>query len=468
MDAYLVAISIPGTIVGLLTGMLAYQLVPAFTRAERDVGSYHLLVKHTTVVFGGYGMLLSLCGMIIASTLLQWLGGNNVAISKNVLIASAAAWLWIPFACLATIYTAALHVDLKFNTAAILAIFPIAGSALTTALAHKDLGIIAPALGQLGGHCLAAACLWRISSKRETVPISCSASVHAIFRQAPWALGALLVFVMFPVSDAYWGSRAGPAVVSYLGYGQRLVVAVASLAAVGATTVMYPRLSRLAAQGEENNVQSGLHSSIRIILILAAPVACVISASIQLSMSLLFERGAFDSVDVKHLGDLMHGMLFGMVAMSCMGIIIKTFFALGRAKTASRLSILGFFLYFGSSGIGQHVAGGVGISAAYALTWWLMFILSLFVLRRYQNRIRKKREGLCFSLQLIAMSIVAFYAAKATELTTRSYIVGDDIFSAIAIATIVYSCALFCSFTTGYLLQIKELCGLLRLPRKVA
>src|SRR4051812_16966975 len=38
MDAYLLAISVPLTISGLITGVLSYQLVPALQRAEVEMG----------------------------------------------------------------------------------------------------------------------------------------------------------------------------------------------------------------------------------------------------------------------------------------------------------------------------------------------------------------------------------------------------------------------------------------------
>jgi putative peptidoglycan lipid II flippase len=376
MDAYLIAISLPLTLVGLFSGVLGYQLVPALQRVEVRTGSSNGLLRSLECGLGGSTAVLSIFSLLLTGTLIVLLTrdktGTDHALATEV---ARIAWLWLPFAVLSAVYTAKLYVQKRFLIATALQSFPIIGTLVGCLLAHKYLGVCALAWGQLVGYLVMTLCL-RISLRLAPADPDWG-ELRRLLKEVPLALMALLVFVVYPFSDAIWGSRIGPAAVSYLGYAQRLLVGFSGLAVVGATTVLFPRLASKAAQGEHHSMRRDLGLSLRVMLVCMAPAAVLFGVLVLPALQVLFQRGAFTLADARSLAKLLPFMLVGMTAMSCMGLVFKALFARGDIRAAAVISIVGATAYFALSWLFSTAFGLVGIGVAYALSWWLALGLSL-------------------------------------------------------------------------------------------
>jgi putative peptidoglycan lipid II flippase len=254
------------------------------------------------------------------------------------------------------------------------------GSLVVCLVAHDYLGIEAVVWGQFLGY------LGMVGGLRMVYGgsgFSCDwAGLRDVGLAFPRALFSVVIFIIFPFSDAFWGSRIGPSSVSYLGYAQRLLVGFSGLAVVGLTTVVFPRLARHAAEGKGASLREDLGLSIRIMLSWIVPSATLFSLLGTASIQILFQRGSFSLVDARALGALMPVMLCGMVAMSCCGLVFKGLFASGQVGFASLLSVIGSVVYFGLSGIFGLSHGIIGIGSAYAVSWWLVFGLGMRYLWR--------------------------------------------------------------------------------------
>lgn len=376
MDAYLIAISLPFTISGLLAGVLNYQLVPALRRADQDHGGTDALIRSLTWGLGGGTLVLALVGAGESSDLIRFLNPSLPG-SEQAMIAKLAhiTWLCLPIAVICTIYTAGLHIRKQFAAATMLSSMPMAGSIIACTLAHTEFGIQTAAWGQFIGYLAMLAGL-RLTQGRQGEGGNWG-GMRKILAEMPLALAAVLIFVLYPFSDSIWGSRVGLSAVSYLGYAQRLLVGFSGLAVVGATTVIFPRLAHLSAEGDDQTLRRELGLSIRIMLVCMAPAAAVIAALSVPAVQLLFQRGAFRSEDAAALGGLLRPMLLGMVAMSCMGLVFKALFARGQLRAAAVLSLVGSGTYFGLSGLFCAWFGVLGVGYAYAISWWLLFVLGI-------------------------------------------------------------------------------------------
>ncbi|MEO7796370.1 MAG: lipid II flippase MurJ [Opitutaceae bacterium] len=406
MDSYLIAISQPTVLSGLFSGMLSYQVVPALVRAERRMGSASSLLRSLVLGVGCGTTVLALLCVLFAEQLVTSLYGTLEPSQVELAVQlTRIAWLWLPLAVTSAIYTAGLHLKLQFSAATSIASFPIVGAALGCLVGQSRYGISAAAVGQLVGY--AVMLVWlRLKFGTEGRGWDWK-GLRELGQQTPLALAAVLVFVVYPVSDAFWASRVGPAAVSYLGYAQRLVVGLASLAIVGATTVMFPRLARLGGAGAIDHLKLDLARGLRVILLSVCPVAVILAVAALPSLQLLFQRGSFRFEDAQAVADILPGMLCGMVAMSCMGIMFKAFFALKRIGTAATVSFGGSLLYFALSGILGGTSGLDGISASYAVSWWVVLGVSIAFLwgRPWRNLVNG--ETVLFLLSTGAALFVA-------------------------------------------------------------
>jgi putative peptidoglycan lipid II flippase len=448
MDCYLIAISQPTVLSGLFAGMLSYQLVPALVSAEKRFGSAAPLLRSLTVGVGCSTCALALVCVLFAEPLVSWLyGGFSPEQIQLTVQLTRVAWLWLPLAVTSAIYTAGLHLRHEFAVATSAASLPIIGATIGCVLGHSRYGIYAAAVGQLAGYAAMLLCL------RAKIPSTGKGwdweGLRELRRQMPFAMSAILVFVIYPLSDAIWASRVGPAAVSYLGYAQRLVVGLASLAIVGATTVMFPRLARLGGEGAIESLRENLATGLRVILLCVCPVAVILSIAALPSLQVLFQRGSFTFQDAQAVAGILPLMLVGMVAMSCMGIMFKAFFAVKKLGQAAAISLGGSLLYFLLSGGLGSALGLTGIGVAYAVSWWAVLLVSIGVLWGRPLWHLAGRTTVSFAISLAGATFVAMIIAwlgcfllppegSNNQMTRLLLLTGVATFALAAFATTAY------------------------------
>ena len=376
LDAYLVAISLPLTVAGLLGGILGYQVVPALRREETAGGGADASLIAMLAGLGGSTAVLAAAGIAFTPAVMGVMAHGLPAASLPLVEhVSVIAWTWLPLAVIGAILTGGLHARHRFIFATLLQPLPAIGAMWGCLAGHQSRGVSSLAWGQLAGYLLMVALLatalrfrWQAPDWKQT---------RHIFREVPLALGALLVFVIYPLPDAIWGAQAGVAGVSLLGYAQRLIVGFAGLAVVGATTVLFPRLSQQAADGAHQALQDDLARSLRIMLACMAPAAAALGVLALPIVRFLFVRGAFGEPEAAALARLLPWMFGGMVAMSGMTLAFKALFALGRVRQAATFSLAGAGIYFVASALLVGPFGLSGIGAAYALVWWVVLALAI-------------------------------------------------------------------------------------------
>jgi len=405
MDSYLISISLPLTISSLLAGVFSYQLVPALQRADLGAGGADSLIRSLAQGVGWVTLAIGIIGAIASGPLIQLLNPKlpNTEYELTSRLAHI-TWLCLPFAAVSTIFTAGLHVRNRFIISTMLAFSPMAVSLLACVLGHSQFGVSAAVVGQFAGYVLMAVGLkWalRTEGKEKDWP-----SFRRVLLRLPLALGAVLIFVIFPFSDAFWGSRIGPAAVSYLGFAQRILVGLSGLAVVGATTVLFPRLAKLAAKGEADEMRKDLRLSIRAMLACMVPLSTAFGVLAMPIVRLLFERGAFRHSDSVALSGLIQLMLVGMIAMSCMGLLFKGVFAREEAGFAAFLSLFGSCIYFGFSGVLGMSSGIQGIGYAYSAAWWIIFIIGLRHIWSGKPLIAFVRAAMAYAVSLICLALV--------------------------------------------------------------
>jgi putative peptidoglycan lipid II flippase len=367
MDAYVLGISGPLFVIGVAAGALGYLLVPEFSRrapAERSAFAAAL----GTAVFG-LGAAVALAAIALPGA-----GGEGRAIA-------VLGWLWLPPALVATVYNACCSTQEIFYRPALLQFAPVAGAVTAALAAGPGFGVVAVVWGQLIGYACwaagAAACAGPAAPRRADWR-----GTRDLLRQTPLALCGLLVFTVYPASDAYWGARIGPAAVSHLAYGQRIIVGVTGIFVFGASAVVFARMARSVREGDPAAADAETALFVKTVAACVLPVALLLGCwSVPLTRELL-QRGSFAAGDTAALGSLLAVVAVGIVPMAAMNIVFRALYARRRVGAAAALSAGATLAYIALSGWLHRPWGSPGIGAAYAATWWGLLAASGAVLWR--------------------------------------------------------------------------------------
>jgi putative peptidoglycan lipid II flippase len=264
---------------------------------------------------------------------------------------------------------------------------------------------------------------------------------------------AMLCFTVFQSIDAYWAPQVGTGALASLGYSQRLLVALGNLIIAGPAAVILPRLATSYAEGRHEDLLNDTIRAVRMVLLFSVPVALGLSLLASPVVGLLFERGAFDQHATEGVAELLPFMMTGMIAMLCVVIIFRALFAKRDLVGASMLGALTTAGYFCLSGILSHWMGATGIAIAYALTWWLVLLLSLAFLSRGYTRMLFSKSNLVFIAKLASLSL----ATAGVLLIGALWIRGADAQGATLVFCLFTVTAVTASFYCVVALQIFKL-----------
>jgi putative peptidoglycan lipid II flippase len=121
--------------------------------------------------------------------------------------------------------------------------------------------------------------------------------------------------------------------ISALNYANRLNVFVQGLFVASISTVLYPMISKMAAEDNMNGLKSSISEAISIINLLVIPAtigAMIFSKEI---VTLLFGRGAFTPEAIDMTGGALFYYSIGMIAFGLRDILSRAFYALQDTKT---------------------------------------------------------------------------------------------------------------------------------------
>jgi len=276
------------------------------------------------------------------------------------------------------------------------------GMALLAGFWGPTAGVVSIPLGMLAGYGIAVALLFRAlpGKVRFDTRVDEWSEVGAALAQMPLVLVSMLCFTMFGTVDAVWASRLGQAQLSALGYGQRLIVSIGNIVAIGPATILLPYLAEAVAANRNALANYGERVT-RIVFAAASPLAMAVVVLRVPLVEVLFERGAFTHGAVLEVSSVVPGMFTGMVPMLCTVMLFKAFYAQNRAVLAARMSLVGVVVYFVSSGMLSHAFGLQGIVSAYALTWSVLAIACLWHLSGSSARRVVSPENRLFSARVI-------------------------------------------------------------------
>lgn len=388
VDTYLIAASVPTVLIGLFGAMLSFSAVPMLVRLSAEPSVFQAFAGALLVRLLGAVALLMLLGYITSGWIVSVLGDELLPYWRREAEQMArlfwfAAGTLVISSYLSCILTAQRAVYLPVVTAA----FPFAGVLIATLWLAPQYGVRALPYGMLAG-ALAGASLLTLRAWRSLQWHDPEGLAKPHLRRYGWsipaALAAMSCFTSYPLIDAYWAPELGPANLSYLGYSQRLLIAVGNLAVAGpsALLVLY-----MANASRASVAPLSLMVVTKWTFAVAAGISIVFAALAEPAVSLLFQRGSFDATATKGVASVLQIMLVGMAPMLAMVILLRGFFQLEMTWRAALLGLGWNVIYVCATAILSRALGAQGIAWAYVLAWWAVLLsgLALLLLRRDLN-----------------------------------------------------------------------------------
>ncbi|EPZ61925.1 matE family protein [[Clostridium] sordellii ATCC 9714] len=178
--------------------------------------------------------------------------------------------------------------------------------------------------------------------------------------------------------DNSMATNFGVGCVSAISYAGKLNSFIMGIFTVSLTSVIYPKISELLVDKNKDGFVSIITKSINLVIIFILPVsagAIILSSPI---VSILFEKGRFDSNATYMTALALSGYSVGMIAYSLRDILGKIFYSLKDTKTPMINGIIAVILNIIMDIYFSKVFGYAGLTLATSISS-IVCIITLFI-----------------------------------------------------------------------------------------
>jgi putative peptidoglycan lipid II flippase len=244
--------------------------------------------------------------------------------------------------------------------------------------------------------------------------------------------------------DRTLASGVAVGAISALNYAQRLNGFVQALFVAPISTVLYPTISRMAAEGNIKGLKRSMLeaiSSVNFFLVPATVGALVFSKEI---VGLLFGRGAFTPEAINMTTAALFYYSFGMIAVGVRGILSRAFYALQDTRTPMVNGTIGVIINILLNIILSRYLGIGGLALATSISAAVTAILMFASLRRKIGGFGLKAIALSFGKISVASVMMGLIVLSSYGLFKK--VAADNVALILAVCTGVVSYAVFIYF----------------------
>lgn len=351
-DTFFVAFRIPNLLRSFVAeGALTSAFVPVFARelakSEHDARE---TLRSTTSLLLLLTLFLSLIGNIYSEELVALFAPGFGRGSAQTLLCSELLQImmfYIMFVSLVAMLNGALNSVGIFGVAALAQVVMngamIAGVVFASFFSDAEgLRLIAYSV-LLGGLLQVAVQIPALRRSGLMVPpsvrILSGATLSILKLMLPAILGAA-VYQLGMYINTVLASLLQPGSVSWLFYADRISQLPIGVFSVALSSVLLPMLSQAAARDDQQGFSSPLLASLRYTSFLIIPCSVALCFYASSLISLLFERGAFDSYSTEMTALALQAACLGLWAFSCHSLLIRAFLSRHDTRTPMLIGLI--------------------------------------------------------------------------------------------------------------------------------
>ncbi|HEV2528740.1 MAG TPA: murein biosynthesis integral membrane protein MurJ [Thermomicrobiales bacterium] len=231
-------------------------------------------------------------------------------------------------------------------------------------------------------------------------------------------------------------SRLGEGSISALFYAQHLAMLPHGIAALGLSTVIFPRLSRQATLGDNDALRETLRRSVTGLVFLVLPAAVTLALLREGIVQGVLAWGAFSSRSVDLVAGTTGVFALGLLARALIEPVTRGFFALRDTRTPLVVTVVAVLVNVAIAWPLARAFGPPGIALALSLSAVLRLVLLTW---RLGHRVPGLTAGLGWALARLGLAAVpagllaAVLADPAAQLTEPGDRSGPSLALALAI-----------------------------------
>jgi putative peptidoglycan lipid II flippase len=300
---------------------------------------------------------------------------------------------YLIFVCMAAAFSAALQTLGRFLEPALspvwlnVAMIGLLGGAVWLRPEMKETQMTALCAGVLiGGFLQMAVPAWALMREgwRPRFSPRASEPVQAILRlMGPTVIGSAIYLINMTVSRLI-GLSLNDSAVSVLNFAQRLMELPIGVFAIAVTTVVFPLITRYAAQGDFAAMGSAYRKGMRLILAVNIPAAAGLALLGEPIIRLLFQRGEFTSLDTHAMVPVLAVSAAGLPFLAFVNLALRAFYAEKDTATPVRAAVLSFVVNVALSLalMGKFSTAGLALASTLATVVQAFFLQMRLAARR--------------------------------------------------------------------------------------
>jgi putative peptidoglycan lipid II flippase len=388
LDAFLVALVIPSYAVVVLAQSFGMAFMPTYIRvAHRDGAAAARRLATSALLTGAAALFAITLVLAVAARYLLPLIGTGFDESKLALAASLFYVLSgvLIASGISTILAAVLNAGERFAVASLAPLAVPLVTVLVFWFGQVRYGIYALAAGTLCGFVcetlilsVAAFCRGLLAWPHGS---GFDASLRFIGRQyVPVAIGSLLMSSSLVV-DQSMAASLGSGSVSVLNYGNKIVALVLGVIAVSLSTVLFPRFSRLIAEGRLAELTHTLRVFGALIVLVSIPLIIVLAILSEPIVRLVFERGAFTPETTAAVSEVQRWLLPQIPFYVLVMVGYRLLSALDGNALLLRIGALNLFMNVTGNLVFMHWFGVKGIAMSTSLVYVVATLATFTAIR---------------------------------------------------------------------------------------
>lgn len=338
-DAYLVSLTIPTVIFAFIGTAISTGYIPMYSRIEKNNGS-RAAARFTNNLINTMILLctvFALLGVLFTNQLVKAFASG---FEGETLALAARFTRWAVFGIYFTgiVYILSGFLQIKGNYAIPALIgFPYNFIIILSIFLSTRIDVQVLAIGSVAAIAsqffLVAPFAFRKGySYSPVLNVKDEHMKNILYLALPILLGVTMSQANVLV-DRTIASRIALGGISALNYANRLNGFVQGLFVVTITTVMYPMISRMAADKNMPGLKKTLSEAINLVNLLVVPVTVGAMIFAEPVVKLLFGRGAFDASAVSMTSSALFFYSIGMVGYGLRDVLSRAFYSLEDTKT---------------------------------------------------------------------------------------------------------------------------------------
>ncbi|MDO5061763.1 MAG: murein biosynthesis integral membrane protein MurJ [Peptostreptococcaceae bacterium] len=452
-DAYFVAVTVPAILLEFLGIAIATSYIPMMSRISHEEGMESAqrytvnLINHVLLFVMIVFVLAELLAPFIVKLLAVGFEGDLLEITvkfSRVMLSSIFVLgllnIFGGYLQLQGNYLIPAMMGLPLNIITILSIYLAARS-------NDHVLIIGTALAQFSQMFFMLPWVWKSGLKyRRSLDLKDERIRATIWIALPVILGASVNQINLLV-DKTIASTIVVGGISALNYAGKLNLFIQGVFVVSITTVLFPRIAKMAEEKNIQGIREGISESFAMIDLLVIPItigALIFSKEI---VAVLFGRGAFDENALLLTSSALFFYSIGMIGFGYREVLSKAFYSMHDTKTPVVNATIGVGINIILNLVLSRFMGLGGLALATSISALVTAALMMGSLRKKLGKLD------IWSIDVAKILLASVVMGGCAKMTFDLLSVGGGMFSSLVLAVL---CGVVVYVILGLLLKIEE------------